>query len=68
MAEVKFDQERCKGCELCTTACPKDLIVMSDEKTNAKGFYPATIKDQDECIGCGLCASICPDVVIEVYK
>lgn len=67
MAKVNFDQDRCKGCELCTTVCPKDIVVMSDE-TNVKGFYPAMVRDQDECTGCGFCASICPDIVIEVYK
>ncbi|SKA12466.1 4Fe-4S binding protein [Selenihalanaerobacter shriftii] len=67
MAEVKFSQDRCKGCELCTTVCPKDIVVMADE-INIKGFHPAAVTDVDECIACGFCANICPDVVIEVFK
>ena len=67
MAKVDFIQDKCKGCELCTTVCPKDIVVMSDE-INTKGFHPATVSDEDECIACGFCASICPDVVIEIFK
>jgi 2-oxoglutarate ferredoxin oxidoreductase subunit delta len=67
MAEVNFDQDKCKGCELCTTVCPKEIVIMSD-KINVKGFHPATLSDEDECIVCGFCASICPDVVIEIFK
>ncbi|SDC02326.1 MULTISPECIES: 4Fe-4S binding protein [unclassified Candidatus Frackibacter] len=67
MAKIKFNQDKCKGCELCTTVCPKDIVVIDDE-INTKGFHPATVSDEDECIACGFCASICPDVVIEIFK
>ncbi|SJZ85104.1 4Fe-4S dicluster domain-containing protein [Selenihalanaerobacter shriftii] len=67
MAKVEFDQDRCKGCELCTTVCPVDIVVI-DDKINVKGFHAATVSDEDKCISCGRCASICPDVVIEVNK
>lgn len=65
--KVVFDEERCKGCELCTTVCPKDIIKMAD-RINSHGYHPAEVTDQDECISCGLCAQMCPDVVITVYK
>lgn len=64
---VVFDEERCKGCELCTTVCPKGIIKMAD-RINSHGYHPAEVIDQDECISCGLCAQMCPDVVITVYK
>ena len=67
MPKVVFDEDRCKGCELCTTVCPKKIVVIS-EKLNAKGYHPATVYDQDECISCGFCAHICPDIVIQVFK
>lgn len=67
MARVCFDENRCKGCELCTAACPKKIIHMA-ERINAKGFHPATVTDQDQCTGCTLCAVMCPDVAIEVYR
>ncbi|HKL75551.1 MAG TPA: 4Fe-4S binding protein [Halanaerobiales bacterium] len=64
---VVFNEERCKGCELCTTVCPKGIIKMAD-RINSHGYHPAEVTDQDECISCGLCAQMCPDVVITVYK
>jgi len=67
MANVTFDEERCKGCELCTTACNKGLVVMADY-INVLGFHPATIKEPEKCVGCALCARMCPDVVIKVEK
>lgn len=67
MAKVTFDEERCKGCELCVGACPKKIIRMA-ERFNSHGYSPAEVSDQTQCIGCAFCARMCPDVVIEVYK
>ena len=68
MASVKFNEERCKGCELCVGACPKKILRMAPERINAKGYHPAECVDMEKCIGCGRCARRCPDVVIEVEK
>lgn len=68
MANVTFDEDRCKGCGLCTVACPKKIVVLSADRINAKGFHPAEITDMDSCIGCAFCATMCPDVVIRVDK
>jgi len=67
MRKVEFDEERCKGCELCLEACPKHIILMADH-LNAMGFHPATVVKQDACISCGFCARMCPDVAITVRK
>lgn len=66
--KVTFDENRCKGCELCTTVCPTKIVVMDKDKINIKGYHPATVKEMDKCIACGSCARICPDVVIKVEK
>lgn len=68
MNKVTFREERCKGCELCVSVCPKNIIKISEDRLNAKGFRPAEITEQEKCIGCAFCATICPDVVIEVEK
>ena len=67
-AKVTFDTNRCKGCELCTTVCPKHIIFMDTAVTNHKGYHPATVKEMDQCIGCASCARICPDSIITVEK
>ncbi len=64
---VLFDNDKCKGCELCLAVCPKEIIVMS-AALNAQGYSPASIDDMDACIGCQSCALICPDGAIAIYK
>ncbi|MCO1600013.1 4Fe-4S dicluster domain-containing protein [Desulfosporosinus nitroreducens] len=67
MLRVEFDEDRCKGCELCVEACPKHIVNMAAH-LNAMGFHPATVADQEKCISCGFCARMCPDVAITVRK
>jgi len=65
---IVVDEQRCKGCELCTTVCPKNVIEMSSE-FNAKGYRPAVLVDPNlNCTGCAICAVICPDAAITVYR
>lgn len=68
MAKVTFNEDRCKGCQLCVPVCPKNIVVMAADRINEKGYHPATVADMDKCIGCAFCAIMCPDVVIEVEK
>ncbi len=68
MPKVTFDVDRCKGCGLCTLVCPKKIVVLSQDKINAKGYHPAEITDQSVCLGCAFCAKMCPDCVIKVEK
>ena len=68
-----IDREQCKGCYLCISVCPHQIITISDT-LNEKGYYPAEVKKFDDssegspCTGCATCALICPDVAIEVYR
>ena len=68
MANVIFNEDKCKGCQLCTTVCPKGIVHMASDRINSKGFHPAEVTEKDKCIGCAFCATICPDVVIEVER
>ena len=67
--KVTFQQDRCKGCELCMLVCPKHIITM-DVRTNRKGYHPATVKpeDMEKCVACASCAKICPDSIITVER
>ena len=64
---IVVNVERCKGCEICLTACPLDVIAISKE-VNGKGYHYALIVKPDECTGCMNCAIVCPDGVITVYR
>jgi len=66
---IEINAERCKGCYLCITACPHDLIEKSD-RLNAAGCYPARPAEtaRFRCTACGLCWQMCPDSAIEVFK
>jgi 2-oxoglutarate ferredoxin oxidoreductase subunit delta len=60
--------DRCKGCEMCTVACPVGIIYMNGAIINIKGYQPAAVSDMEKCIGCGNCAVVCPDVAISVDR
>ena len=47
MPKVVIDVERCKGCELCVSACPPRVLAMS-ATLNSRGFYPVALIDDEE--------------------
>ena len=67
MSGITIDDNLCKGCELCVTACPLRIIVMS-EKFDSMGYHLPYLANEGQCNACALCAIICPDAAIEVYK
>lgn len=68
MAKVSFATDKCKGCGLCVSVCPKQILVIAKDKINKKGHSPAECIDQEKCIGCASCAVMCPDCVITVER
>ena len=67
MSKIEINESRCKGCGLCTLACPRKLVSLSDTP-NPMGYTIAVFSDQSKCTGCALCAEMCPDVAIMVFK
>lgn len=66
--KVTFNEEVCKGCELCVSVCPKKIISLQMNKINSKGYNPANITDMEKCIACANCAIMCPDSAITVER
>ena len=66
-ARIEINESRCKGCGLCTVACPRMLLKLGDEK-NENDYAFAVITAQENCVGCALCAGMCPAIAIDVYS
>lgn len=64
---VQFNEDHCKGCSLCITVCPQEIIFLA-ERLNNKGYRPAEVQEQEKCTSCAACARICPDAVITVFR
>ncbi len=56
---LELKKQWCKGCNLCISACPKDILALD-------ALGKVLVKKPDACIGCGLCEATCPDYVIRV--
>jgi len=67
MDKIIIHKERCKGCELCVSTCPKKLILLSED-FNERGYHFIVCGHSEECTGCTMCGRICPDMAIEVFK
>ena len=69
MSRIAIVFDRCKGCLLCSTVCPKGIIQTSD-RINQQGYKVAEVLEEnmDKCTGCASCTLICPDVAIRVFR
>lgn len=69
MSRIEVDEALCKGCLLCTTVCPVEIIVQSS-RFNQQGYKVAEVPEADraKCTGCASCATICPDLAITVWR
>jgi 2-oxoglutarate ferredoxin oxidoreductase subunit delta len=66
---IVVDDVLCKGCGLCITVCPKDVIRLQMGELTPKGYHPARLEDPEgQCTGCAICSVICPDGAITVYR
>lgn len=68
VSKITIDKNACKGCGLCVTVCPKEILALSETELNDKGYNPVEITDMDKCIACAACARMCPDVVFTIEK
>lgn len=68
MAKMTVLNDRCKGCGLCVSACPKQIIAICKDIRTPKGYCPAECSDQSKCTGCAVCYTMCPDCAIIVER
>lgn len=64
---IEVNELYCKGCSLCVSACPKEVLALDMERLTPKGYHPAYLY-QEGCTGCGICAVVCPDAAITVHR
>jgi 2-oxoglutarate ferredoxin oxidoreductase subunit delta len=64
---IEVNQLFCKGCEICVSACPQEVLALDMEHLTAKGYHPAFLK-ADGCTGCAICAVVCPEAALTVYR
>ncbi|MEG2174808.1 MAG: 4Fe-4S binding protein [Oscillospiraceae bacterium] len=60
MANFEINKKWCKGCGICVTLCPKQVLGIQDEKVE--------IVNAEACIKCHLCEYRCPDFAIFVKE
>lgn len=61
MKKLCIQRTWCKGCRICVTFCPKEVLDIDGEDK-------AYAKNLENCIYCGLCELRCPDLAIEVRE
>ncbi len=57
-----LDKNRCIGCEICQTVCPREAIEIK-KPTKIEGqelTSPSITIDENKCQFCGICNTICP--------
>ena len=65
--EISLITARCKGCEICRTYCPRDVLSMSTA-INSKGYHFPLVSRPGDCVACGLCQIMCPEFAIYVTE
>ena len=64
---LTVDRERCKGCQICRLACPKQIITrVPQADADGKAVPPLVDVDETKCDFCGVCAHACPFSAIAV--
>ena len=53
---VHLSVDICKGCGLCTVACPFGVLALTGTIVNLKGYQPPSLVKKEKCTGCGNCA------------
>jgi 2-oxoglutarate ferredoxin oxidoreductase subunit delta len=64
---IDVNELYCKGCSLCVSACPKEVLELDMNRLTPKGYHPVVLVS-DGCTGCAICSIVCPDSALTVYR
>ncbi len=64
---IEVNELFCKGCELCISACPQDVLALDMERLTPKGYHPVELTGEG-CTGCAICALVCPEAALTIYR
>ena len=64
---VEIDDELCKGCEICSDLCPRNVLAPS-KALSKRGYYLPVAVKKDKCTGCRQCELMCPEMAILISK
>jgi NAD-dependent dihydropyrimidine dehydrogenase PreA subunit len=64
VVEIYVDREKCTGCGLCRSVCPKGPRIWRIADVEEKRI--ATVLDKDSCLFCTLCITRCPTDAIKI--
>ncbi|MCE5223667.1 4Fe-4S binding protein [bacterium] len=67
MAKVVINETLCKGCSLCVSVCPVQILTLKQD-LNAEGYHPVSVTEMEKCTLCLSCALMCPDTAIEIWR
>lgn len=64
MVRITVDVDRCVGCGVCRSVCPKGGRIY--RIVDVGGRCLAVVMDESSCLGCKLCVSRCPTNAIRI--
>lgn len=64
---IEVNEKYCKGCDLCTHACPQNVMSLNVARLTPKGYHPVHLHAEG-CTGCAVCAVVCPEAAITVFR
>jgi NAD-dependent dihydropyrimidine dehydrogenase PreA subunit len=57
---LRFNKEKCSGCEMCMVVCPHAVFGMNSGRIQ--------IENKDDCMECGACSMNCPTGAVSVQS
>ena len=66
--EMQWDLDRCVGCQMGPTVCPKEALTHVDgEISDGRMAKPPSVDvDPEKCVFCGICVETCPVHAIDM--